>query len=124
MYYAFMNEASISSWLIDKFLDWQKQQGSLKTQDEFARFLGFEPSTVSMWINGKHNPDKNSVRQLATKLGPDIYDFFGIPRPPRLIHELEATYENIPEADQELFEEDFEVWLDHWLKAHGFKRTK
>lgn len=124
MFLTDMKIIKISDWLIKKYLEWQQSEASLKTQAEFAYYLGFEPSTVSMWINGKHDPDQHSVRILATKLGLDIYDIMGLPRPPLAIHELEANYETLPHSDKAEFEDDLDKWLSNWFNEHGLKRIK
>jgi transcriptional regulator with XRE-family HTH domain len=119
-----MNTGKVSDWLINKYLEWQQNEKSLKTQAEFADYLGFEPSTVSMWIAGKHNPDRHSVRILAAKLGLDIYEILNLPKPPKAINEFDAAYETVPPSDRAEFDDDLDAWLSNWFKEHGLKRIK
>jgi DNA-binding XRE family transcriptional regulator len=65
-----MKKNKISVWLMRKYLGWQQSMGELKSQAEFAKYLGFNPSTLSMWMTGKQDPDLHSADLLAHKLGP------------------------------------------------------
>jgi len=77
--------------------------GELKSQAEFAKYLGFNPSTLSMWMTGKQDPDLHSADLLAHKLGPEVYDVLNLPHPPEFIQKLEAVYDELtPEQRQSL----------------------
>ena len=88
-----MKKNKISVWLMRKYLGWQQSMGELKSQAEFAKYLGFNPSTLSMWMTGKQDPDLHSADLLAHKLGPEVYD----------VLKLEAVYDELtPEQRQSL----------------------
>jgi transcriptional regulator with XRE-family HTH domain len=98
-----MKKNKISVWLMRKYLGWQQSMGELKSQAEFAKYLGFNPSTLSMWMTGKQDPDLHSADLLAHKLGPEVYDVLNLPHPPEFIQKLEAVYDELtPEQRQSL----------------------
>ena len=47
----------------------------------FADYLGVSRMSLSRWMNGNNLPEKYYVDQIADKLGPEIYDLMGMPRP-------------------------------------------
>lgn len=96
-----MKKVNISKWLINKYLEWQQKEGSLKSQAEFAEYLGFKPATLSMWMNGKQNPDLHSVDIISAKLGPEIYEILNIPPPPLFIQKLEAIYDELTDEQRQ-----------------------
>lgn len=68
--------------LEEKFLDWERREGTRKALFEYANFLGVNRPTLSQWMNGKRTPqDKDLIELLARKLGNDVYDALGLPRP-------------------------------------------
>lgn len=89
-----------------KFLDWQQRSGGRKTVLEFAVWLGVSQQTVSSWWN---NPDKkpqgDNIRKLADKLGVEVYDVLGLPRPdPDLFYIQRVWDELTPEIRKALRE--------------------
>lgn len=74
-----MSEAS-AAWIEDKFLDWQKQKGRASLA-KFAAWLGTSPNSLNNWISRKQTPSGDSLRLLGDKLGWEIYDVVGEPRP-------------------------------------------
>lgn len=71
----------VSEWLNIKFLDWQRSAGKRKTIAEFASFLGVTQASLSDWLRGKYDPKGKNLGKIANKLGYEIYDILGIPRP-------------------------------------------
>lgn len=70
-------------FLESKYLEWQKNEGGRRTVAEFSDWLGFPQSTISTWWS-KENikpKDEQVLRKLSTKLGIEVYDVLGIPRP-------------------------------------------
>lgn len=79
---------TIAEWLNRKFLEWEQSQGKRKTLGQFSEFLGVSRISLSDWINGKYSPKTQNIGKIAEKLGPEIYDLVGIPRPqPRQLDE-------------------------------------
>lgn len=72
-----------SDWLTQKYLDWQQSSGERKTISQFAEWLGVRQPTLSEWMSGKYIPrGSKNVSSLAGKLGDDVYEVLGFPRPP------------------------------------------
>lgn len=67
--------------LEQKYLQWQTQQGKRRTLDEFAEYLGVGRPVLSNWLTGKRNPGIESLRLLSSRLGFEVYDVLGLPRP-------------------------------------------
>lgn len=70
-----------SQFLEMKFLEWQQSQGGRKTVNEFAAYIGVSKSTISTWWNENRSPEGENVQKLAKKLGIEVYDVLGLPRP-------------------------------------------
>lgn len=76
-----------TQYLEMKFLEWQQQQGGRKTVKEFAAYIGVSQSAISTWWNGERQPEGESLQKIASKLGMEVYDVLGHPRPdPDLIY--------------------------------------
>jgi hypothetical protein len=116
-------EIDFSQYLEKFYLNWQMKNGRASIR-EFSRWLDINHAMVDQWMNGKGKPGPKSIPKLARKLGLEIYDIFEIPRPPRVIHDIESIYDTLPHTDRAEFEDDFDHWLAEWLKEHGFKRIK
>jgi hypothetical protein len=69
------------SWLFNKYLDWLKTQGEVKTKSDFAKWLGVSRPIVSLWMSGERKPTGKSIQKLSEKLGGEVYDMVGLPRP-------------------------------------------
>ncbi len=95
MYYEFMVKGKIANWLFNEFLEWQKTQGRKMPQYKFANYLGVKPSTYSMWISGKQDPDPYNTDKIANKLGPKVYEIMGMTPPPEFIKKLVAVYDEL-----------------------------
>lgn len=64
-----------------KFLEWQQAEGGRKTVKQFAAFIGVSQSTISTWWNGDRSPEGENIQKIANKLGIEVYDVLGLPRP-------------------------------------------
>ena len=109
-------------WLNKKFLEWQNQQGEPMDQQDFARYLGIRPTTYSGWINGNVPPSNDNLRRVAAKLGYEIYDVLGMPRPTEREAAI-ATLEALAEQDNPETDEIFDL-IGRWFSDHGFGLTK
>lgn len=87
-----MATTNFASWLENQFLDWQKQQRKRRTAGEFAEWLGFENMTVNQWLNGKRRPTRGNAQALALKLGLEVYDVLGIPRPDEALYQVNVSW--------------------------------
>ena len=84
---------TIAECLNRKFLEWELSQGKRKTLGQFSEYLGVSRISLSDWINGKYVPKSQNIGKLAEKLGPEIYDLVGIPRPKP--HQLDEKTEEL-----------------------------
>lgn len=73
--------AAIAAWLNQAFIQWQAQQGARRTIRDFGEYLGVEYSLLTKWLKGVAAPGNENVIKLGNRLGPQIYDLRGWPRP-------------------------------------------
>jgi hypothetical protein len=73
-------------WLDLKFREWRNgQKRGEDTVARFANFVGVSRNTMNNWLNRGQTPGDESADLIATKLGPEIYDLLGLPRPDPLL---------------------------------------
>jgi len=87
----------VGDWLERQFLDWQREQGGRRTVTEFSEWLEVGRDTLNNWMNGRRTPEGESTNLLAAKLGPEIYDVLGLPRPDPMLQAIIRSWGNIPE---------------------------
>lgn len=111
----FMNESTIkvmpktlspfAQYLMDKFRLWgirELDKGETKiTISAFAGWLGFTQSAVSNWMTDNRTPTGDTVDLLADKLGLEVYDVLGMPRPHRQLAEIRSIYNALPHENQD-----------------------
>lgn len=68
----------VRKFLKEKYLDWCREIGEVRSQAEFARSLGIRPSSMSQWINALRYPEGENLSKLAIALGDGIFDAMGI----------------------------------------------
>ncbi|MBN1888273.1 MAG: helix-turn-helix transcriptional regulator [Thermoflexales bacterium] len=90
-----------ANWIENQYLDWQKKQGGRKTVTEFAAWLGFAKSTVSQWLNGRGQPNTESLHRLAQKLGLDVYTVLELPSPDPLLFSIQASWDILSDSERE-----------------------
>lgn len=71
--------AGFAEWLKDVVTEQETEL--YKSFRKIAEELGVDPSLLSRWMAGKGPLSQNDIRMLASKLGPVVYTFLGIPRP-------------------------------------------
>lgn len=123
-----------SDWLFDKFSEWEKTSGKRRRSvAEFSRYLGVKQPTLARWIIGDSIPKGDSVNLLADKLGPEVYDQLGLPRP--VFYSLPEDFRNrlnlaIREVNENLstfnlgkdIKESTRITIEIF-ERHGFKYT-
>lgn len=58
------------------------ESGERKTVDEYAEYLGISKSLLDKLQSGaREKIDDDTAHKLAARLGPEVYDVFGMPRP-------------------------------------------
>jgi transcriptional regulator with XRE-family HTH domain len=117
---------SFRQFLELKFLQWQQESGGRKTVREFAKYIGVGQSSISMWWNGERLPEGENVQKLAQKLGLEVYDVLGLPRPDANLHYLQKHWDDFsPEVQRTLREQAEEFMTKNEAKRlSGKRRTK
>jgi transcriptional regulator with XRE-family HTH domain len=106
-----------------KFLQWQQESGGRRTVLEFAKYIGVSQSSISMWWNRERLPEGDNVQKLANKLGIEVYDVLGLPRPDADLHYLQQHWDDLsPEARRALREQAEEFSTKNEAKRLSKKR--
>ena len=114
-----------AQYLEIKFLEWQRQQGGRKTVKQFAEFVGVSQSSISMWWHGERVPEGENIRKIADKLGLEVYDVLGIPRPDEDLHYLQSIWNELsPNARRALRKKGEEFRTGNESSAIKTKRAK
>jgi hypothetical protein len=68
-------------WIFKKYQDWS--DNGKRSETQFALWLGVNSATFNAWkLRTRGNPrSKEIIDKLADKLGPEVYDVLGLPRP-------------------------------------------
>ena len=88
--------ATLKDWLNQKFNDWEKTQGRSQSYYSFARYLQVSQSGLSQWMTGGSAPGGEDLLNLASKLGPEIYDVLGLPRPNAEVQRMTVSFASLP----------------------------
>lgn len=102
-----------SQYLEMKFLEWQQRQGGRKTIAEFAAHLGIAQTTASSYMNGVRKPEGEKLRKIAGKLGFEVYDVLGLPRPDEDLAYISQHWDTISEEFRRKFRKEVEEQLDN-----------
>jgi transcriptional regulator with XRE-family HTH domain len=67
-------------WMNKQYIIWRGEERG--TISEFAEYIGVRQSVMSKWMsrNGAA-PSASSLAKIASKLGLEVYDVLGLPRP-------------------------------------------
>lgn len=79
----------VGNWLDERFRKWADQPGGRTVTRWFADYLGVDEKLLGSWMAPKKRgapkdppePSGESVVRIGNKLGPEIYDIMGWPRP-------------------------------------------
>jgi hypothetical protein len=88
--------ATAKEWLNQKFVEWEKAQGGRQSYYAFARYLEVSQSGLSQWMVGSAAPGGDDLLSLAQKLGPEIYEILGLPRPNAEVQRMTVSFANLP----------------------------
>ncbi len=103
-----------------KYLEWQSEQGKRKTLDEFAAYLGINRPVLSNWLSETRKPNAESLRLLSGKLGLEVYDVMGLPRPDESLAFLYNNWEQLPEAFRKKIQKD----VEEYRRNEEYKRQR
>ena len=88
-----MEETNLARWLEMKYIAWLGQEKEIKTQREFAEYLGVDPVRLNHYLNGRRKlSDPDTIDTFAQKLGPEIYDVLGLARPDPQLQQLTSRW--------------------------------
>lgn len=103
---AIIEQMTFPQFLEKKFLEWQQAEGGRRTVKEFAAYLGVSQSTISTWWNDERKPEGDNLYRLALKLGIEVYDALGKPRPDIDLHYIQVSWDSLsPSARRHLREQ-------------------
>lgn len=127
--YQFYNRhmPDVRSWLNQKFLEWQNEQGQPMKQKEFAAWLGVKPQTYSSWINDGVPPTGDNLYKLADKLGFEIYTVLDTEPPSKMIQSYisaQEAYNALPPEEQQAFIDRINQIIQDTYTEFGGKRIK
>ena len=87
---------NLKDWLNQKFTEWEKSQGHKQSYYAFARYLDVSQSGLAQWMMGSAAPEGDDLTALAGKLGPEIYDVMGLPRPSTEMQRFMLAFSSLP----------------------------
>lgn len=104
-----------TKFLEERFLEWERVEGTRKALFEFANHLGVNRPTLSQWMNGKRAPqDREVIDRLAFKLGNEIYDALHVPRPDSEYTYINYHWKELSDEEKRLVTEQIKRFLaDH-----------
>ncbi len=115
-----------SEWLMDRFVEWEKSQARRQSYSAFARYLGVKQASLSQWIIGNYVPTGENVKRLAEKLGVEIYDVLGLPRPDMTLEAMIEQYKSLPEELRAgflpIYSEALRRYVAEQSQKHDFQR--
>lgn len=118
-----MDKAKVTQWIMDKFLDWQKQQGQRRTITDFSEYIGVGNATVTKWLNGDRTPRGVYVDIVARKLGDEIYELMGMQKKPKsTLHD--AVYDELHQDQKEKIDSMIRNFAEQNKRANAAARAK
>ena len=88
---------SIKDLLFEKFLEWQRSEGEIKTQKEFADHVGISEATLNHIMSGRRMPSRRIVEKLVVFFeDPRFYDLANIPRPDPTLFYITRHWGKVP----------------------------
>lgn len=82
------------------FVAWQSDEKEDRDYQDFAEYLDIPAPTFYKYKDGKSRPPRENADKIAAKLGPEIYDVCGYPRPNPLKQKIEEVFDQLPEVEQ------------------------
>jgi transcriptional regulator with XRE-family HTH domain len=83
--------------LFEKFLEWQKNQREIKTQKEFADYIGIKGASLNHIMSGRRSPSRRIVEHLVGFFNdPRFYDSAGVTRPDPKLHYITRHWGDVP----------------------------
>jgi transcriptional regulator with XRE-family HTH domain len=76
-----MKYRAFTALLLRQMQQWESAQGKRVTLQGFADHLQVSQPLLSIWLKGDTKPSTEKVALLAAKLGTDVYEVLGLPKP-------------------------------------------
>lgn len=90
-----------SSWLLDRYLEWQNELRERKSLTEFAAWIGVSQPVISNYINGKREPGENNAYLFYLKFGEEVYEILDMEPPDFLLRYVSASWPLLPEKTKQ-----------------------
>lgn len=68
-------------WFQEKYYQWVQSQPGEENFRAFCDLLGYPPSQVSHWLEGKTTPQEAQLLSIASVVGIEVYDVLGLQKP-------------------------------------------
>lgn len=117
-----MDKEKVRQWIMDKFLDWQKQSRDRKSVTEFSAYLGIGNTTVTKWLNGDRTPRGVYIEMVARKLGDEIYELVGTKKKDRSSL-MDSLYEELLPEQQEKVDGLIRKFAEQNVRNNAEKRA-
>ena len=88
--------ATAKDWLNQKFSEWERTQGRKQSYYSFAHYLEVSQSGLAQWMTGTAVPGGDDLLNIATKLGIEIYEILGLPRPNAEVQRVTVSFASLP----------------------------
>jgi transcriptional regulator with XRE-family HTH domain len=88
--------ATVKDWLNQKFTEWERAQGHKQSYYAFARYLEVSQSGLAQWMIGNGTPGGDDLLNIANRLGADVYDVLGLPRPNAEVQRVTVSFASLP----------------------------
>jgi len=93
-----MKYRAFASLLLRQMHQWESAQGKRATLQGFANHLNVSQPLLSIWLKGDTKPSSEKIELLAAKVGNEIYEVLGLPKPDPDLQRLNQIWEHIPET--------------------------
>ena len=93
-----MKYRAFTALLLRQMQQWESAQGKRATLQRFADHLQVSQPLLSIWLKGDTKPSSEKVELLAAKLGTEIYEVLGLPKPDPDLTRLNQIWPRIPET--------------------------
>jgi transcriptional regulator with XRE-family HTH domain len=93
-----MKYRAFAALLLHQMQQWESAQGKRATLRGFANHLEVSQPLLSIWMKGNTRPSTEKIELLAAKLGNQVYEVLGLPKPDPDLLRLNQIWPHIPEA--------------------------
>lgn len=93
----YRGKMEFSSWLLERYLEWQNNLGKLKSVTDFAAWVGVSQPVVSKYLNRKGVPGEDNAYLFYLKYGEEVYEILDMEPPDFLQRYVQASWHLLPE---------------------------